>query len=1455
MESAEGEHLPSSRPWNRALAAAAVSVWLALGALPAQAHTVFPLIPIVLRPGGEDVITVADQATCAAAITVTTGDASLVRVYAIDMQTGEILDGDGLTATVTAVYQAFLVEATDNEFAGTTAVRVCWTGVDFPNPPCNENNCPAGVLVTVEKRTDPQPLGANPFSGIAKDPVDTRTGGLSEGPIPIFSLGGPMGLAWSIQYDSRFVTEPAFQNTMGPNWRHSLDWRLTTTGFNKEILCPDGRVIRFEKPFLATAWSLAVYEDVPFQLVESGLFFRLADPRSNWIYTFLGSSGVLTKIEDGKGNSLTLTYSSGRVSQIVDGLGRALSFTYSLGRLSSASDGTRSVAFTYDGSSRLATMTNPMSGVTTFAYDPSLPSAARLLSITRPRGNVRYTQTYSSGRVATQTDAYANTNTFSYNLGTLETTVTDPLGNSQIDTHDADARLTERRDEAGLSITLGYDAQGRRTALNDRIGGTLTSSYHAPSGKPASLTQPDGATTCSTYTSSAASGLTFYDVQSITHPNGATESFTYDGVGNLLTYTTPTGGVWTFTYNARGQVLTATNPLGGVTTYTYNADGTVATIQNPISQTTTLAYDALRRPNGITHPDGTSRMFVYDNLDRLTSRTNELSRVTTLGYDANSNLTSITTPLGAAWTLVYDDMDRVVSTIDPLGQPTSRTFDPLERVATVTNAMGNTLQLVYDSRGRLVSVVDPAGNTWPSTYNNEAVLASSSNPLSDTFLYQTDPLGRVTGATTPLGGSWSFARNPIGAMTQVIDPAGRVATIDRNAWGDVTQVSIPAAGITSNLTRNALRDVVSTVDPRGNSWSRSYDAAGRIVAQADPLGNTWSFTYDNRERLASMTLPGGLGSVSYLYDAASNLTRILGSDGADLRYTYDNDGRLVSAVEMSIGHTSSFTYNARGDMTSTNGVTMTHDNAGRVTSMTLAPGKTVTYAYDARGLVIGMTDWLGGTHTFAYDAAGRLVSVDRPNGVDATRTYDDNGRIASFTEGAFGVSYVRNANGQVTQETRNLPLATAPVAQSVVNTYDAANRTIGVTHDAAGRVIDDGVWTYQWDVLGRLVSIGGSGVAKLGATTFAYDACGSFLRLTERGADIYGVWDYSTNPPCLVAERNDLGADIAYYLWSRAPSEPPVMRIDSQTGDPLYYLTNPEEDQVIALTNTGGQLTDEFAYLPGGLSQFAGVTEQPFAHNADHLMTLGATGLYVNASVYDPSTRRSLAPKPPASGDWVGSNGYTESTDMGSARGEAGNSYDPSAYLSGGVGQFAVPTDQPARGDGDDAPVLSHMGSSVAQAGEGTGAGGDGHAESPPQRVCRLVSEPLSLREAPPRRLQSYGRYNQQFNAGVKGDMSWPRALGDVAGAVAFSGVGLLFGPVPVLPTTPDGTFGFWPDTEAANGLVETIQALADIESQSGGQRQTKSSIQAHILMRKYFRLIGFSRGPRGFRLGMWPHG
>ncbi|MDZ4286784.1 MAG: DUF6531 domain-containing protein, partial [Prosthecobacter sp.] len=282
----------------------------------------------------------------------------------------------------------------------------------------------------------------SPFPATGGDPINTRSGEYFAEEATDLSLGGPMPLVFARYHSSLMTAEGLTVSALGQNRSHNFDWNLTVQvpGLRVRVVTDRGRALHFARRAPGKAWLLTGRTDIPYQLVDSAGVFRLADPVSQRAYTFDGTGKLIT-IEDGHGNTHTLTYLGSALQSIADGLGRTLNFTYASGKLIKVSDQTtRDVDFGYTGSV-LTSATDPLGYVTNYAYDGNL-----LTSFTRPEGNTPFTQIFTDGKVSSQTERTTDTANLSYDTVTKTTTFTDPIGGTLVDVYAATGELSSHTD-------------------------------------------------------------------------------------------------------------------------------------------------------------------------------------------------------------------------------------------------------------------------------------------------------------------------------------------------------------------------------------------------------------------------------------------------------------------------------------------------------------------------------------------------------------------------------------------------------------------------------------------------------------------------------------------------------------------------------------------------------------------------------------------------------------------------------------------------------------------------------------------------------------------------------------------------------------------------------------------------------------------------------------------------
>ncbi|HKU80908.1 MAG TPA: RHS repeat-associated core domain-containing protein, partial [Candidatus Tumulicola sp.] len=512
----------------------------------------------------------------------------------------------------------------------------------------------------------------------------------------------------------------------------------------------------------------------------------------------------------------------------------------------------------------------------------------------------------------------------------------------------------------------------------------------------------------------------------------------------------------------------------------------------------------------------------------------------------------------------------MATVVDGVNRTTTFRYDALDRPAGVTFGDGSAYSVAYDAAGNEATVTDGEGKVARRGYDAAHMATSFTTPLGNKTTLTLNAAGRPSKAVTPIGKTSLFAYDPMGRLTRVTDPLGFETIFRYDSNGRLAGLTIPGP-VSSDLTRDAAGDLVKIDGPNGASWQFTNDGLGRLRSAVDPLGQTTEYQRDGRGRATRITLP--LGTMSAAYDAASHLTNATFSDGTSIDYQWNAD-RLVSATGLS------FQYDAAGLLSGSNGLAVARDAAGRIRTLTLAPGKTITYTYDKRGLVVGITDWLPSHTQLSYDDDARLVSVSRPNGVTTTYTYDADGDVSTIREAASttlsSIALSRDARGLVTQAVRNVPLAIPPetlATFAVSHTYDAAGQIKEFAYDAMGRRVSDGTRAYEWDLASRLKTYVSGGTTH----TFTHNAAGWLASWTRAGITRDFVWNFALSLPSISVVRS-AGGDLTYFVHT--PAGELLHAIDASGARRYYHFD--EMGNTLFVTDDTGAIVEKYAYSEYG---------------------------------------------------------------------------------------------------------------------------------------------------------------------------------------------------------------------------------------------------------------------------------
>ncbi|GAA3433797.1 RHS repeat-associated core domain-containing protein [Kutzneria kofuensis] len=558
---------------------------------------------------------------------------------------------------------------------------------------------------------------------------------------------------------------------------------------------------------------------------------------------------------------------------------------------------------------------------------------------------------------------------------------------------------------------LGYDDLGQVVSTND-LGDVATAA--------------DDRCTRTTYARNTDKWLISYPSQTETvsvactatakYPDNAVSGTRNSYDGNAFG-TAPSAGDVTKTevldsYPATGAVYITSG------TAAFDAMGRKTATADALGRTTTTAYTpATGGPltqTVVTNPLGQAITSSYDTVSgKQTKQVDENGRVTETAYDALGNKTEVWYPNrsrasqsgNVKFSYAYhNDAPSVVttSTLGPNGNYTvsNELYDGLLRLRQTQSPATGGGRLItdtkYDSQGRTYKTTHPYFNDAP--VDDKLWVASDVDvPQQTVTLYD----GADREATDIVKGGadeiWRTVNSYDGDRVTVSPPTGSMAsTAITDARGHTVELrqyhgNVPTGDYdVTTYTYGPNDKLLTTTDPAGNTWRRSYDLRGNQTRDDDVDKGTSTMTYDAANELLSSTDARGT-SLFYDYDKLGRkLTERTGSATGTIQaqWTYDTapfgKGQPATSTRYVNGKAYTSTvlgYNALDKAISTQ-ITIP-DSEGA-----LAGTYTTSRKYNVDGTLSG----------YGYAAAGDLPAES------LTLGYDDLAQLTTLSGGLDGAT-------------------------------------------------------------------------------------------------------------------------------------------------------------------------------------------------------------------------------------------------------------------------------------------------------------------------------------------------------------------------------------------------------------------------------------------------------------------
>ena len=301
----------------------------------------------------------------------------------------------------------------------------------------------------------------------------------------------------------------------------------------------------------------------------------------------------------------------------------------------------------------------------------------------------------------------------------------------------------------------------------------------------------------------------------------------------------------------------------------------------------------------------------------------------------------------------YDAMNRVTAVTDANNNRSQYTYDLAGRLTQQTGAKG-LQQYSYDSRNRLIQWLNARGQktqydyySWgglqTTSYFPDAASTAATRSVTRTYDNQGNPQNITDSAiqTSILRSQTFDALNRLATETHYHVPGKTLSkTYDYDTLGNIQTLTYNdgSTPLTQSFNHNK-RNWLNTATLLSGPYSFNYYNDGREQSRTQ-TSRTRSHTYysngwlqtitDNTNSTAQLTQ-------SFTPDAVGNITNISKLIGVQIEtnnFGYDGLNRLTSAsnpVISGLNSNESYTYDADGNPNNIGGVTLTHDQDGRLT--------------------------------------------------------------------------------------------------------------------------------------------------------------------------------------------------------------------------------------------------------------------------------------------------------------------------------------------------------------------------------------------------------------------------------------------------------------------------------------------------------------------------------------------
>jgi RHS repeat-associated protein len=568
-----------------------------------------------------------------------------------------------------------------------------------------------------------------------------------------------------------------------------------------------------------------------------------------------------------------------------------------------------------------------------------------------------------------------------------------------------------------------YDAMGRADLVTEEHDGVKTwATTTAYAGDHTTVIPPPGGVTQTTYTNSRGQTTTLDQYTTAPAVTGTAQagyaasggtfdqtSYTYAPGGQQATVTGPDKAAWSFTYDLLGRKIQQSDPDVGATKYGYDVAGDLVSTTDARNVELDYTYDLLGRK--LTAADKNNGGFefaswLYDTLQagKLTSETRYVPGVSG-GYTvATTGYTSLGKPTGTTITLPASEAPLPTSYTTSYAYSVNSQALISQSDPRTQGLAGETITYGHDALGNPTTTGGINTYVGATVYTSHGepsriTLGDSTNPAYLTYTYD-DQTRRLTGvqadrtqAPGPTVDNTSYTYDASGNPTSVTDQQSESGTTVTDtqcytydslsrltqAWTDTAGVNPAGAGGIGGCQTAAPSATTLATGPTAYWQSYQYNTAGGRTAETDHVGSgatgDTTTTYTNGGTPAgacadatthphsltqtSTAGPTGTTTTSFCYDASGDTLSRTPSAGTAQSLAWDHEGHLASVAQGS--QTTRYLYDADGNQL-----------------IRRDPGQTTLFAGDTKIVVntsVTPNVLLGAVRTYSIGGTGAAIAV------------------------------------------------------------------------------------------------------------------------------------------------------------------------------------------------------------------------------------------------------------------------------------------------------------------------------------------------------------------------------------------------------------------------------------------------------------------------------------------------